>query len=199
MIDRAHFFSTVRSKLFGGKLSQTQVDGMSSILDTWEAEHATDPNSWLAYMLATAFHETAFTMLPIGEYGGNAYFFKMYDKAGSRPSVAKTLGNTEAGDGVKYKGRGYVQLTGRRNYTLMADVTKQDLVNNPDLALQSAIASKIMFYGMTHGTFTGKTLANYLGGAKNDWVNARRVINGLDQADKIAVYAVKFNDAIKSV
>ena len=40
----------------------------------------------------------------------------MYDKDGERPKVAKDLGNTQKGDGVRFPGRGYVQLTGRSNY-----------------------------------------------------------------------------------
>ena len=114
---------------------------------------------WVAYALATAYHETAFTMQPINEYGGDAYFFKMYDKDGDRPEVAARLGNTDPGDGVLFHGRGYVQLTGRANYTRMQQLLEIDLTSNAscaDRALNPDTASRIMEIGMRDGIFTGK-------------------------------------------
>ena len=69
MIDRDHFFTSVRERLFNGVLSQQQVDGMNYLLDTWEEHFGDEDIRWLAYALATAFHETAYTMQPIEEYG----------------------------------------------------------------------------------------------------------------------------------
>jgi putative chitinase len=110
----------------------------------WEQSYDTRDRRWLAYALATAYHEAAFTMQPIHEKGGPKYFFSMYDKDGDRPKVAKALGNTEKGDGVRFHGRGYVQLTGRTNYAKAKKLVGADLVNNPDLALDPAIASMIL-------------------------------------------------------
>lgn len=196
MINRKFFFDQVRSTLFGGKLSTKQVSGLTAILDEWETPGFHTDDRHLAYMLGTAFHETAFTMQPIKEYGTKDYFFSMYDPKGSRPSVAKVLGNTQSGDGVRFCGRGYVQLTGRRNYTLMSTVTGKDLVGSPDLAMDPATASVIMYYGMYNGTFTGKKLTDYFSSSKEDWTGARRIINGTDRASQIADYAKKFYAAI---
>ncbi|WP_337739428.1 hypothetical protein [Agrobacterium vitis] len=137
-MDRAKFFAAVRISLFSGKLSDPQVKGMDAILDEWVAQGLTDIR-WLAYMLATAYHETAQTMQPITEYGGRKYFEK-YDTG----TLAKQLGNTPAadGDGFFYRGRGYPQLTGAANYR---NADKKlglggQLIANPDLALQPDIA-----------------------------------------------------------
>lgn len=64
-----------------------------------------------------------------------------------------------------------------------------DLVNNPDLALNPQIAAEILVVGMEKGLFTGKKLSTYINNESNDFVNARRIINGVDRAQLIAGYA----------
>jgi hypothetical protein len=133
-INRTFFFDHVRLYLFDGKLKQSQVQGLDAILDYWSSNFETFDDRWLAYALATAHHETDRSMQPIKEYGSSGYFMRMYDCNGNRPLVAKRLGNTLPGDGAKFFGRGYVQLTGRRNYTDWSKRLDLDLVGNPDLA-----------------------------------------------------------------
>jgi hypothetical protein len=165
---------------------------MSTILNEWEENLPNADDRWLAYMLATAFHETARTMQPIREFGGPKYFFRMYDKDGERPQVAKDLGNTKAGDGVKFHGRGFVQLTGRANYKKMKDLLNVDLIDDPDLAMDTEVASNIMFKGMNEGLFTGKKLSDYFNDSEENWFEARRIINKLDKAEMIEGYALTF-------
>jgi putative chitinase len=59
-INRTFFFDQVRWKHFGGKLSQSQIRGLEAILDIWERDRATQDDRWLAYALATTYHETAY-------------------------------------------------------------------------------------------------------------------------------------------
>lgn len=195
MIDRDRFFPAARAGAFGGRLTQQQVDGINAILDAWEKRGRTDLRH-IAYMLATAKWETAGTMQPIGEYGGKAYLHRMYDLNGDRPEVARQLGNLEPGDGVRYAGRGYVQLTGRRNYRVMGELLSVPLEQEPDLALEPEIAACIMFEGMERGSFTGKKLSDYFNERDCDWINARRIINGTDRASRIADIARAFNVAL---
>lgn len=194
MIDRKQFFDSVRHSIFGGKLTTGQVSGLESILDYAEPTRLTDLRQ-LAYVLATTAWETAYTCQPISEHGTNNYFFQMYDPKGLRPAVAKALGNTTPGDGIKYRGRGFVQLTGKTNYQKMSVVTGVDLVANPDLAMQPDIATKILFYGMENGTFTSKKLSDYFN-ENTDWVGARKIINGVDRSNDIAQLAIKFYSAL---
>jgi putative chitinase len=195
-INRGFFFDQVRATLFGGKLRPSQVTGLAAILDDWDAGHAAQDDRWLAYMLATAFHETATSLQPIREFGGKAWYIKMYDVTGARPALCRKNGNTAPGDGLKYYGKGYVQLTWKNNYQAMSAVTGVDLVANPDMALDPKVASQVMFHGMEHGSFTGRKLADYFNPTTANWVGARRIINGLDRADLIAGYGKAFYAAL---
>lgn len=121
-----------------------------------------------AYVLGTTFHETAHTMKPIYERGKKSYF----DKYDAGTAIGKRLGNIHKGDGYLYRGRGYIQITGRANYT------KFGLRDNPDGALDPATAAHIAVTGMREGTFTGKKLGTYVNADKADYFNARAVING---------------------
>jgi putative chitinase len=193
MVDRGVFFARARAgKLLGPTLTQSEVDGCTAILDAMTGA----PIAYAAYALATAYLETSHTMQPIEEFGGPAYFFRMYDKGGNRPAVAAQLGNTMPGDGVRYHGRGYVQLTGRGNYAKATAKLGVDLVNHPELALGDDIAAKVMRVGMTEGWFTGKSFASYLPASGPasfaQFKDARRIINGQDRAADIANYALEF-------
>lgn len=196
-LDLARFFDAMRAgKVLGPTLSSDEVQGCEAIIKAC----AGWPVSWTAYALATAYHETAGTMQPIRERGGPAYFRRMYDPKGARPGVARTLGNTVEGDGVQFAGRGYVQLTGRRNYALAQEKLGAPFVGNPDLALEPDHAAAIMARGMSEGWFTGKTLASYLPetgkATAAQFREARRIINGVDRAAEIATYAMEFQRAL---
>jgi putative chitinase len=207
-VDRNKFFPFVRQSVFGGRLKQSQVDGMNAILDAWDKSTFTDPR-WLGYMMGTAYHETAATMQPIKEYGSYDYFENMYGPNGRRPEVARSMGNVNPGDGAKFCGRGYVQNTWANNYKRGGKLVGVDLYNNPDLAMRPDIAAKLMFAGMTdremifedfsddqNFSFTGKSLEDYFNDTTEDWYNARRIINGTQAAALIAETAENFFAAL---
>lgn len=195
-INRKFFYDYVRSHLFDGSLKQKQVNGINALLDYWDSEMAEEDDRWLAYVLATVHHECDQSMQPIKEYGSKNYFWRMYDIEGERPTVARKLGNINPGDGVKFYGRGFVQLTGRKNYQDWTDRLGVQLIEDPDLALDTEIATKIIYEGMRSGTFTGKKLEDYFSDEKDDWKNARRIINGLDKANLVAGYGKKYYAAL---
>lgn len=125
--------------------------------------------SQCAYVLATAYHETAHTMTPVREYGGETYLRK-------KPYYP-------------YVGMGYVQLTWKANYERASNELGYDFVANPKALLQPKYAAPILILGMSEGWFTGKKLSDYIGGNGADFLHARRIVNGLDKADLIAGYA----------
>lgn len=183
MINRDRFFPAVRAGVFGGNLTQGQVDGLNAILDGWEAKQELTDLRWLGYMLATTKHETDSTMQPIEEYGHGA---------------GRAYGVPDPQTGKIYYGRGYVQLTWKTNYEKMRAITGADLVNHPEHALDPIIAAIIMFEGMERGLFTGVGLSHYFNAERTDWVNARRIINGTDRAEHIAAIARAFFSALEA-
>lgn len=192
-MNRAAFFDAVRSQPFGGKLTDDQVNGMEAILDEWSAEGLTD-HRWLAYMLATAFHETAKTMQPVRETLAHSddEAIAILDSAFRRGKLNVTTPYwRKDANGHSWLGRGFVQLTFERNYE------KFGLADHPEKAMETVTAVKVLFVGMINGSFTGKKLSNYFKGPLADWVNARRIINGLDKANTIAGYGKQFLAAIE--
>jgi putative chitinase len=196
MHDLKAFFAACRATVMGPTLDGGEVSGSEAILRAM----AGTPTSWCAYALATAWHETAHTMQPIKEYGGPSYFTRMYDIRGQRPQLAKSMGNTKPGDGARYCGRGYVQLTWHNNYARAEIETGHPLVANPDLAMRPDVAATIMRKGMEEGWFTGRAFDHFLPrerpATREQFVQARRIINGSDKAPLIAKYAGEFQDAL---
>lgn len=189
MINREHFFATVRASLFGGRLMPAQVSGMEHLLDVWEGCYAEKHPDirFLAYCLATTFHETNETMQPIEEIG-NGKGHSYGHPAGPWHQV--------------YDGRGDVQLTWERNYAHAEERLKAELGitvelhHHPDRAMDPDIAGHILFLGSIEGWFTGKRLFDYFAGRKEDPLHARRIINRLDRAAKIAGHYHAFLPAL---
>jgi len=180
-LNRTYYFDGVRGPLFAGAMTQPQVDGQTALLDA--AEQRGWDDRWLAYLLATAYHETARTMQPIAEYG---------------QGKGKPYGVPDGPYGQVYYGRGFVQLTWYDNYQTQDQKLRLNgqLVRIADTALDLQIATDIIFGGMQDGDFTGVGLPKYISATQTDFYNARKIVNGLDQASTIAGYAVTFANAL---
>jgi predicted chitinase len=110
--------------------------------------------------------------------------------------MARNMGNINPGDGVRYAGRGYVQLTWRNNYVRAGQALGRDLVTHPDDAMLPDVAADVMTRGMAEGWFTGRKLSDFITAARCDFKGARAVINGTDKAAIIANVADKFLDCL---
>lgn len=150
-----------------------------------------------AYILATVKHECGSRMIPIVEnlnYTSASRLVKVWpsrfnlEKAKQYVRNPVKLGSYVYGnrlgngderslEGFLYRGRGYVQITGKTNYRRFSKLLMIDLIANPDLALDYDIGSKILLTGMLNGLFTGKQLSDYITVKSKDYINARRVVN----------------------
>ncbi|MDF5323501.1 peptidoglycan-binding protein [Vibrio parahaemolyticus] len=148
------------------------------------------PLSYLAYSLATVYHETAYNMQPVEEYG---------------KGVGHEYGVPDPITGQAYYGRGDVQVTWKYNYERLSRLLFNvytleqgvDLVSNPNLLLTPIYSAQATLIGMATGLFTGSKYSDYLDQETPDYVNARRIINGTDRAETIAGYAHDFERALK--
>ncbi|MCB9696354.1 MAG: peptidoglycan-binding protein [Alphaproteobacteria bacterium] len=213
-------------------------ENLPLILQACADANVTDPNQ-VAYILATAQAETAFgeekytrsvalvedhnrfTQNADGTWSAHNHVTGETSTAATEEELLvqywndaygsrEDLGNREGtDDGANYRGRGFVQLTGRSNYQAMTDILVEqgytyevdgvtygtaenpiDLLAHPDhVNLNAGLAARILVEGSMRGTFTGVSIPDYVNDTETDFVNARRVINGQDRADEIAGYA----------
>lgn len=195
-MNRTVFYDAIRGSL---NLTTENVAGTEYLLDRMQESRV--PTNKAADMLATGWWETGQRMQPIDEFGGATYFNTRY---GPGTKVGKALGNTLAGDGARFHGRGYVQLTGRKNYARAGAKLGADFLANPELVKEPRFAWPIMLAGMSEGWFTGKDLSDYIDDIDEsdaedlrEYVAARRVINGTDKAETIGKLALTFEKALR--
>lgn len=112
------------------------VNGIARRFDALAREHDVSTRLRLCHFLAQAAHETdGFRTLE--EYGGASYFLRYEGR--------QDLGNTQAGDGIRYHGRGIFQLTGRGNYRRFGTIIGIDLEAEPERAKEPDISLLVAF------------------------------------------------------
>ncbi len=187
-INREKFFQNMKDVGLFSKYTQLQVDSIDAILDEMELLGVDDKRQ-MAYIFATAYHEgfdydgkttgTIQRLVPIREKGGESYLRrKAY---------------------YPYVGVGFVMLTWIDNYKEFNRIISRiprfkgkDIVKYPKQLEEVELSAFVLVYGMINGTYTKKKLSDYFNAKKTDPINARRIVNGIDKAKKIASYYHKF-------
>jgi putative chitinase len=128
--------------------------------------------------------ERAHFLSQVAHESGN-YFYKEERGSGEEYEGRETLGNTVAGDGVRFKGRGYIQLTGRYNYqayqnSLTERGIKDDIMSNPSLVATKYAADSAAYWWKNigrggNGAMTSLALA---GSTPEDVENVTKGVNG---------------------
>ena len=140
----------------------------------------------LAAFMAQCAHESN-QFRTLTEYGGSLDFRK-YDPRYA-PKKARALGNTKRGDGAKYKGRGYIQITGKYNYTVAGKAIGIDLVNNPEKAAEPLIAAKIALW------YWSKRVAPKV----NDFTNTKEVTKPINPGMRGLEQRIEYHDSYKKL
>jgi len=185
-MDKTGFYTSLRKRqsgVFGTSISQWQVDACEALL----AEGDTLTNAELALVMGNVYHECK--MKPVRENLNYSAETMMRVWPSRFKSVASTrglarnpqalannvysgrLGNVLPDDGWRFRGRGYIQPTGRDHYEFFG------IADDPDKALEPKKAAYIAIHGMATGRFTGKKISDYIGGSKRDFYNARAIVN----------------------
>ena len=157
------------------------------ILESALTAYGITDTTQFASIMAQCAHESG-NFKYLTELGQDSYFAKYEGR--------KDLGNTQPGDGLKYKGRGFIQITGRDLYTKAGAYVGQDLVNNPEIAAQPQIAAKLVLYFLFEYK-KGRTV----GVNWDDLTAVTRIVNGgtngiEDRRQKYAAYKKKYTDGV---
>ncbi len=193
--DRQRFLAEFTART-GVAMNAARQQALTFLLDSIERDDGFTTLRELAYVLATIHWETGRTFSPVKELRASET---------RNPSLyARQQRYWPSG----YYGRGYVQLTWDYNYKNASKklegevfpvggqavtVTPTTFLDHPDYLLEPAISYRVAARGMREGWFTGKRLSQYIPNASApDYVNARRIINGVDRAAEIAEIAKKY-------
>ena len=145
----------------------SQTDRLSFISRAIKAPTANPTCYQKAAFLAQLLHESA--NFRSDEEIGNEEYFSKYDGR-------TDLGNTQPGDGAKFRGRGFIQITGRDVYTNGGAYIGVDLVNEPERAAFPSNAGKLAFW--FYNVYKGQDLNQYADGTFYSFTRLTQIING---------------------
>lgn len=194
----------------GRTLFNYQAESVRALLRVWDSHRELDDNRWLAYILATAAFETGdfrimsdLLSIRSAQRIVQTWPARFKDAAEAEPYVnnpedlanrvyGNRLGNTQPGDGWRYRGRGMVQIVGRENYQRYGALIDLNLEERPELVLNRDVAARVTFAYFIPSP-DKNLLSQYLNAAKEDWRGARMLlVRGGAGAEGVAAKAEMF-------
>jgi predicted chitinase len=190
------------------KLNARMRAGVNLLVDVWEQYGDLDKRR-LAFILATARRESASTFQSVREAASCgddetcrelAIGRELANQRGQKEPVVPNYASPDPINGLRYYGRGFIQLTFRRNYEKTSTLLKLNLTEDPDRVLETRIAGEILVRGMLGGWFGDhRPLSHYIDGDKADWVAARNNVNPRSKNKPItAAYAIDIDNCLRS-
>lgn len=168
--DRAQKERRERQWLTPREIANAVDASPANVAETWpviekalQEEGIDDVPSRIA-VLATVVTEVGSGLRPIDEHGGRSYFTRMYEGRSD-------LGNTRPGDGARFHGRGYIQLTGRANYRSYGKRLDLPLEDRPRLALRPHVGARVLARYFKERNIDAHA-------RRGQWREVRRKVNG---------------------
>lgn len=204
-IDREILFKGLKP-LFGRDLSMSQRDGVGRIVSAFDKYGDDDPRK-LAYIIGTVYLETFGLMTPVIETqtprdkvrpsveSAIARLESSWKKPRFHKMVSKPYWRKDA-DGLSWLGRGPTQNTHKFNYETAEKLTGIKFSKDPDLMFDPEYCYEVSVVMMMKGKYTGKPLSQFFTKTETNWEEARRTVNGMNEAAKIATYAKTAHSAI---
>lgn len=203
IIDRQYFFKQYRQQFRPIRENESYLVGRYETIFNWWDKQPHKDLRWLAYILATTYHETGRRIKAVRECfaKSDAAAIACVTKMYRRGRIKRNYAKVDRVTGKSYFGRGHVQLTWDWNYKRMGkELGMGDQIYvNPDLALDKDISIAILGRGMVKGLFTSHRLSKYFNNKRTSWGGARRIVNGMDKSKLIGNYGRKFHAALKTI
>ena len=189
------------------RITEKMKAGIGLLLDSWERQQDGEKRR-LAFILATARRESQNTFAPLREAPGcgndeecreraiGALLARRGQKAGKPPKPNYAVADA---NGHRYYGRGFIQLTFKKNYAAAGEKLGLDLVSDPDRVMEPAIVADILVRAILEGWYgSRRPLLFYIGGSTEDWINARNNVNpGSPNKPVTAAYAKDLVDCLR--
>jgi len=166
------------------KTTMTVKQGAAVRLIVAECDnHGVPDMRMIAYILGTVYNECRFKSIPEKRAKTGTDVWKLQERYWH----------------TGYYGRGYSQLTWKKNYEKFSAILGIDLVTKPDRVLEPEIGAKIIVNGMLNGLFTGRKLSTYFNDRVCDWMGARSIVNGKLPGQRYGFMAKECAEASKKI
>jgi predicted chitinase len=197
-------------------MSRPQAQAFEALLRIWDAHREWKDDRLLALVLATIASETAnfrvrsdILSFRSAERIRSLWPTRFPTAADAEPFVNKPealanevykgrFGNTEPGDGWRYRGRGLAMLIGREEYARYNDVVQLDLIANPDLVLIPAVGARIAFAAYFPDSIVAAVSGIFFKNP-NNWQDALLAVRRVSDRNDIGIKSKVLHDCITKV
>ena len=170
-----------------GQIKETACSSTTNATKFMDAINATCDK----FQINTPIRQLCF-LAQVGHESGSLFFTEEL-ASGAAYEGRKSLGNTQPGDGIRFKGRGLIQITGRANYKAIGDALAVDLIKNPTLLggknVNKCTPDQLINAAMSAGWFWNSRKLNDIA----DKINISKPIDTGTNLDNFVLITKKIN------